>query len=253
MFRALHAARAVPGLVARHSRHLFSAPVIQQPSSTVGWSLVPLGAMAFYGVRELHADDAPAQPAAAVDEAEWTGPRDEEGKPWHGPVDGEGKPWYGPVDADGNPSQDIGDYEDPFECPCIQELIHSPCGEQFKSAYMCFLNSEEEQKGMDCVELFMAMQDCFQLHPEIFAKYQMLNPDDDDEDDDQDDVQNVVVNSPAEQETKLDTSNPSTTTETVVADTITTEATPADETTTTTTTTTTSESGTKVDTSTSSL
>ena len=31
--------------------------------------------------------------------------------------------WTGPVDEEGNPSQNMEDYDDPFECPCVMPVL----------------------------------------------------------------------------------------------------------------------------------
>ena len=49
-------------------------------------------------------------------------------------------------------------------------MADGPCGEQFKAAFSCFIYSEEEPKGVDCVEKFKHMQDCFREHPEIYGE-----------------------------------------------------------------------------------
>jgi intermembrane space import and assembly protein 40 len=41
---------------------------------------------------------------------------------------------------------------------------------QFREAFSCFVFSEQEPKGIDCVEKFKAMQDCFREHPEVYAE-----------------------------------------------------------------------------------
>lgn len=33
-------------------------------------------------------------------------------------------------------------------------MAHGPCGEDFKAAFSCFVFSEEDPKGMDCIEKF---------------------------------------------------------------------------------------------------
>lgn len=55
-----------------------------------------------------------------------------------------------------------------WDCPCLGGMAHGPCGEEFKRAFSCFVYSEEEQKGVDCIEFFKEMQDCFREHPEIY-------------------------------------------------------------------------------------
>jgi hypothetical protein len=68
-----------------------------------------------------------------------------------------------------------------WDCPCLGGMAQGPCGEEFKAAFSCFVTSESEPKGMDCVELFQSMQTCFQKHPEIYAD----ELDDDDEDEEE--------------------------------------------------------------------
>lgn len=41
-----------------------------------------------------------------------------------------------------------------WDCPCLGGMAHGPCGEEFKSAFSCFVYSEVEPKGMDCIEKF---------------------------------------------------------------------------------------------------
>ncbi|KAJ2801260.1 Oxidoreductase [Coemansia helicoidea] len=56
-----------------------------------------------------------------------------------------------------------------WDCPCLGGMAQGTCGEQFKAAFSCFVYSEEEPKGMDCIDAFRAMQDCFRAHPEEYA------------------------------------------------------------------------------------
>ncbi|KAL9938647.1 hypothetical protein V8E36_002366 [Tilletia maclaganii] len=57
-----------------------------------------------------------------------------------------------------------------WDCPCLGGMAHGSCGEQFKAAFSCFVYSEKEPKGIECVEHFKAMQDCFRKHPEEYAE-----------------------------------------------------------------------------------
>lgn len=41
---------------------------------------------------------------------------------------------------------------------------------QFREAFSCFVFSEQEPKGIDCVAKFKAMQDCFREHPDVYAE-----------------------------------------------------------------------------------
>jgi intermembrane space import and assembly protein 40 len=54
-------------------------------------------------------------------------------------------------------------------------MAHGPCGPEFREAFSCFVFSEEEPKGIDCVEKFKAMQDCFRRHPEIYSEGQLIS------------------------------------------------------------------------------
>ncbi|KAJ5317370.1 hypothetical protein PENANT_c034G05625 [Penicillium antarcticum] len=56
-----------------------------------------------------------------------------------------------------------------WDCPCLGGMAHGPCGEDFKAAFSCFVYSEEEPKGIDCIEKFKAMQDCFRKYPEVYG------------------------------------------------------------------------------------
>lgn len=55
-----------------------------------------------------------------------------------------------------------------WDCPCLGGMAHGPCGPQFREAFSCFVYSEQEPKGMDCIEKFQGMRDCFQEHPEVY-------------------------------------------------------------------------------------
>ncbi|CBQ73965.1 related to MIA40-mitochondrial intermembrane space protein, involved in import and assembly of intermembrane space proteins [Sporisorium reilianum SRZ2] len=55
-----------------------------------------------------------------------------------------------------------------WDCPCLGGMAHGPCGEQFKLAFSCFVYSEAEPKGIDCVDKFKAMQNCFRQHPDVY-------------------------------------------------------------------------------------
>ncbi|KAL4074192.1 hypothetical protein V8B97DRAFT_733234 [Scleroderma yunnanense] len=66
-----------------------------------------------------------------------------------------------------------------WDCPCLGGMAHGPCGLEFREAFSCFVYSEKEPKGIDCVEKFKAMQDCFRAHPDVYADE--MNDDDDDE------------------------------------------------------------------------
>lgn len=56
-----------------------------------------------------------------------------------------------------------------WDCPCLGGMADGPCGEQFKAAFSCFVYSTEEPKGIDCIEKFQGMQECFREYPEIYS------------------------------------------------------------------------------------
>ena len=56
-----------------------------------------------------------------------------------------------------------------WDCPCLGGMADGPCGEEFKAAFSCFVFSEADPKGIDCVDKFKLMQDCFRQHPEVYA------------------------------------------------------------------------------------
>ncbi len=57
-----------------------------------------------------------------------------------------------------------------WDCPCLGGMAHGPCGPEFREAFSCFIYSEQEPKGIDCVEKFKGMQDCFRRHPEVYSE-----------------------------------------------------------------------------------
>ncbi|KAI0633901.1 hypothetical protein C8Q77DRAFT_1057060 [Trametes polyzona] len=65
-----------------------------------------------------------------------------------------------------------------WDCPCLGGMAHGPCGMQFREAFSCFVFSEAEPKGIDCVEKFKAMQECFREHPDVYGEDIMADDDD---------------------------------------------------------------------------
>ncbi|KAG6060376.1 hypothetical protein E4U17_004555 [Claviceps sp. LM77 group G4] len=66
-----------------------------------------------------------------------------------------------------------------WDCPCLGGMAHGPCGEEFKAAFSCFVYSTDEPKGMDCIDKFQGMQECFRKYPDHYGAE--LTDDDDDE------------------------------------------------------------------------
>ncbi|CAJ0879150.1 10558_t:CDS:2 [Entrophospora sp. SA101] len=55
-----------------------------------------------------------------------------------------------------------------WDCPCLGGMANGPCGEQFKAAFSCFVYSKEEPKGVDCLDAFKEMNNCFKQHPDVY-------------------------------------------------------------------------------------
>src|SRR6266487_1376714 len=70
-----------------------------------------------------------------------------------------------------------------WNCPCLGGMASGPCGFQFREAFSCFHYSENEPKGGECVDKFVAMQECMTNYPNLYPNHK----DDDDDDDDDDD------------------------------------------------------------------
>ncbi len=58
--------------------------------------------------------------------------------------------------------------QEALNCPCIASMKDGPCGSVFLTAYECFLRSDVEPKGSDCVSSFVKMHDCMTEHPEVY-------------------------------------------------------------------------------------
>ncbi|KAG0174158.1 Oxidoreductase [Apophysomyces sp. BC1034] len=82
-----------------------------------------------------------------------------------------------PEEKDQSAAYDPETGEINWDCPCLGGMAQGPCGEQFKAAFSCFVYSEAEPKGVDCVEKFKDMQDCFRQYPDVYGD----EIDDDDE------------------------------------------------------------------------
>lgn len=57
-----------------------------------------------------------------------------------------------------------------WDCPCLGNMPHGTCGKEFKEAFSCFLYSEHEPKGKDCISQFEKMRNCFKSHPAEYEK-----------------------------------------------------------------------------------
>ncbi|CAK7909112.1 mitochondrial intermembrane space import and assembly protein 40 [[Candida] anglica] len=57
-----------------------------------------------------------------------------------------------------------------WDCPCLGGMADGPCGEEFKEAFACFVYSETEPKGIDCIKKFENMRTCFRQYPEHYRE-----------------------------------------------------------------------------------
>ena len=48
-----------------------------------------------------------------------------------------------------------------WDCPCLGGMAHGPCGPEFREAFSCFVYSKEEPKGMECIDKFKCVFECF--------------------------------------------------------------------------------------------
>ncbi|CCG22438.1 hypothetical protein CORT_0B07310 [Candida orthopsilosis Co 90-125] len=63
-----------------------------------------------------------------------------------------------------------------WDCPCLGGMAQGSCGEEFKDAFSCFVFSDAEPKGIDCIKKFETMRTCFKKHPEEY-KEELYNGD----------------------------------------------------------------------------
>ncbi|RDL31970.1 Uncharacterized protein BP5553_09372 [Venustampulla echinocandica] len=73
----------------------------------------------------------------------------------------------GEADAQGAFNPETGEIN--WDCPCLGGMAHGPCGEEFRAAFSCFVYSKEDPKGVECIDKFKGMQDCFRQHPEMYG------------------------------------------------------------------------------------
>lgn len=72
------------------------------------------------------------------------------------------------AEAQGAYNEETGEIN--WDCPCLGGMATGPCGEEFKAAFSCFVHSTQEPKGMDCIEQFKGMQECFRKHPDVYGE-----------------------------------------------------------------------------------
>lgn len=89
-------------------------------------------------------------------------------------------------------------------------MAQGPCGEEFKAAFSCFVYSNAEPKGVDCVDKFRDMQNCFRQHPDVYG-------DEIDDDDDDEEEQEQASPKPDEEEKKQEEQESSSSSSSVAA------------------------------------
>ncbi|KIJ39891.1 hypothetical protein M422DRAFT_32496 [Sphaerobolus stellatus SS14] len=140
---------------------------IKRPETTHGASIPPLPSRTHLAeLSSPPADPSSTYPPPDSIEAHLAATAD----PSHLHTNREGE---GDADAEGDEPQGAYDPrtgEINWDCPCLGGMAHGPCGMQFREAFSCFVFSEVEPKGMDCIEKFRAMQDCFREHPEVYGE-----------------------------------------------------------------------------------
>ena len=58
-----------------------------------------------------------------------------------------------------------------LDCPCVQGLKESSCGEGFRNALTCFITAPEEERGSACAEQFVELHQCMVKHAEEFEEF----------------------------------------------------------------------------------
>ena len=48
-----------------------------------------------------------------------------------------------------------------WDCPCLGGMADGPCGPEFREAFSCFVHSTEEPKGMECIDKFKSVFECY--------------------------------------------------------------------------------------------
>ncbi|KAI9819356.1 MAG: Oxidoreductase [Thelocarpon impressellum] len=182
--------RPPPGF--RGSRRLLNtAPPVQKSRSWKGTALrwgLAAGAVYYYNTSNLFA----SQPAYALTKQadgendselpsldELVEERRRHVSAEREPEDGEDADDRGPqspqaleeeADSQGAFNPETGEIN--WDCPCLGGMAHGPCGEEFRSAFSCFVYSTEEPKGMDCIDRFKYadMQAHQTRHPDIYGE-----------------------------------------------------------------------------------
>lgn len=84
--------------------------------------------------------------------------------------------------------------QEALNCPCIEGMKDGPCGTHFLTAYECFLRSESDPKGSNCVTHFLSMHTCMNEHPDFYDL-------DDDDEDSPEELRNMAADNTSESNT----------------------------------------------------
>ena len=58
-----------------------------------------------------------------------------------------------------------------LECPCVEGLKTSSCGDGFVEALSCFMRAEEHERGSKCVEQFVTLHACMVANADEFEEF----------------------------------------------------------------------------------
>ena len=74
--------------------------------------------------------------------------------------------------AEAHPDDIDKQIEVALQCPCVEDMMTSPCKETFVDSFTCFMKSDHhEVKGYDCVEQFERFQACLVANPGVIGAY----------------------------------------------------------------------------------
>lgn len=73
--------------------------------------------------------------------------------------------------AESHPDDIDKQIEVALQCPCVEDMMTSPCKDTFVDSFSCFMKSNEEIKGYDCVEHFERFQACLVANPGIIDDF----------------------------------------------------------------------------------
>eukprot|EP01135_Chromosphaera_perkinsii_P011273 Nk52_evm54s2367 gene=Nk52_evmTU54s2367 len=93
------------------------------------------------------------------------------------------------------------DGEIDWDCPCLKGMVDGPCGMDFREAFSCFVHSESEPKGVDCIESFKTMQECMGRNSDYYGR---RDEDEDEEEDEREEEEKseekAIASSPVKEE-----------------------------------------------------